>query len=294
MRYCERFLHRIHTNFLCITLEDYEEIKHRQRIEDEYVELSLDALCCLPYLPCIRHLILTPGSIREHDLSLLQGIHIQALKLDFYSYEIDNYTIDLRHFPELELLFARTQYCFCNAAACTSLKTLIVQEWLAPDLEYLCNASICALQIMSGKLKTLNGIQRFHNLISLSLSNQRYLSDITNIKYNRLESIEICSCNKIDTAPFSTFCNLRFLHISGKQKIASLKTLLVSTPKLEWLFLDHPLTDGDIFPALKLKHVTIFSNCRHYTHKDSDLPKSIEKFQSHFLPKELEILPEAF
>lgn len=294
MRYSTRFIHRIRENFLIVGLYDYEEIQQLKTLQNEYVEISLDALCCLKHFPNIKHLILTPGSINPDELDLLYGLRIKSLKLDFYTYEIDHYTIDIGSFPELELVFARTQYCFSNIRKCLSLKTLIVQEWLTPDLTYLGGSSVQALSIFSGKLNSLNGIAGIPNLISLSLSNQKQLSDCSQLETNRLESLGIENCGKINVMNLPVLPYVRMVYLSGRNKIPNIHTILQLTPILEWLLLDQRVEDGDLAPLNSLKHAVLFSDCRHYSHKNSELPKSTVRFQSNILSEAFEILPEAY
>lgn len=292
MYYQTRFIHRLQENFLVVGLHDYEEIQQLKTINDEYVELAFDALCCLRYFPNVKHLILTPGTIHEEDLGLLNGLKIKSLKLDYYTYETDNYTIDLEKFPVLELVFAKTQYCIGNVAKCTTLKTLIVQEWLTQNLEYLSDSHIQALKIMSGKLRSIDGVGKIRNLISLALSNQRSLLDCSQLKEKILESLMIENCGKLDIKSFPLLPNLRMLCLSGSKKIPDVQTILFLAPNLEWLMLYHPIEDGDLSQLMNLKHVVIIPNCRHYSHKDSELPKTENNFCSGILAYDLSILPE--
>lgn len=292
MHYCTRFIHRLQENFLVVGLHDYEELQDLKSLYDEYVELSIDALCCLKFFPNIKHLILTSGTMNPLDIPLLNGQKIRSLKLDFYTYEYDDYTIDLGNFPDLELIFARTQYCFCNTAMCKSLKTLIVQEWLTQDLGSLCS-NIQALKIMSGKLSSLDGLSKIPNLISLSLSSQKYLTDCSQLEGNHLESLGIEKCKGVDISLLPQLPHAKMLYLSGSKKIPNIQTVMSLTPNLEWLLLDQTVEDGNISPLKNLKHAVVFQDCRHYSHKNNELPKANIKFHSDFISDQLEILPEA-
>ena len=294
MRYAKRFLHRIQEDFLIVGAYDYDDLLKAGSLHDRFLEISMDALYCLRFFPDVEYLILTPGEISADDMSMLNGLNVKALKLDYYTYDSDVYTIDLAKFPSLELVFARTQYCVNNISQCQSLQTLIVQEWLTSDLTILRNSAIKALKICSGKLKSLSGLETLPKLISLSISNQRQLVDCTSLASVFLESIEITSCSKVDVTVFSSMPALRMMHISGRQKIPNVASILSIAPKLEWLLLDHVVTEGELTLLHGLSHAVIFSDCRHYSHKNCDLPKSTKRFRSNFLPLELEILPEAY
>lgn len=294
MYYDIKTIHRIREQFLIIGAHDIEEIRQKRIFRDRFVEVSMDALSCLQYFPNIEYLILTSGLLNTEDLLFLSNINIRGLKIDYYSYEIDAMTIDLSLFPAVEVLFARTQYCFKNIAMCHSLKTLIVQEWLTSDLDYLSDSSIMALKLLSGKLQSLYGIERMPKLISLSLSNQRQLSDCTHLRQNQLESIELISCNKVDISCLPMLPDVRLAHLSGKKSIPDVNAILDHIPKLEWLWLDYKVESGDLSPLEKMRHAVIFVDCRHYSHKDQDLPKAWREYNSSYLPTMLEILPEAF
>ena len=294
MHYEKRFLHRIQEEFLIVGSGDFENLMRGGSCHERYIELSLDALHCLVFFPDIEYLILTPGEVSSGGLRALDGLRIKALKLDYHTYEIDAYTIDLACFPLLELVFARTQYCFKNISQCHNLQTLIVQEWLTNNLEWLKGSPIKALKLFSGKLKSLNGIQKLQKLVSLSIANQRQLVDCDDLAGNRLESIEIISCNKTDIALFPIMQEVRMMHISGKRLIPNVEIILHIAPRLEWLLLDHIVSNGELASLTDLLHAVIFTDCRHYSHKNCELPKAAEGYHSKHLPKELEILPEAY
>lgn len=294
MHYETRFLHRIQKDFLIVGLHDYEELSQAGTLNNRYVELSMEALCCLCYFPNVEHLILTPGEVTPEGLWALRGLNIKSLKLDYYTYEIDSYTIDLACFPQLELVFARTQCCYTNIVNCSTLQTLIVQEWLTDNLNSLSNSSIKALKIFSGRLRSLNGVERLPNLVSLSIANQRQLVDCEGLRMTNLESIEIISCNKVETTLFPVLSDLRFLHLSGKKAIPNVATILCLAPRLEWLLLDHAVEDGNLSPLTNLSHAVIFTDHRHYSHKNVNLPKAAYRFHSDYLSENLAVLPEAY
>ena len=164
-------------DFIEIGSYDEEELAKLGSLPFCNVSVELDALQCLRFFPCVENLILRPGEISEEGLGYLRGLRIISLKLDYYSDCIDLYAIDLAQFPNLQFLFSRTQYNFYNIAMCQSLCTLVVQEWLGNDLTYLVGSSLRALCIFNGKLQRVEGIQAIPQIISLSIANQRRLSD---------------------------------------------------------------------------------------------------------------------
>ena len=147
MHYKERTLHRLQEQFLVVGAHDLDELSQNMPRCDRNVEISMDALRCLQYLPNVENLILTSGYVSDpDDFQFLTGLKIRSLKIDYYAYDIDCMTIDLSIFPALEIVFSRTQYGFQNVAGCIQLQTLIVQEWLTDDLQSLSSSSIKALE----------------------------------------------------------------------------------------------------------------------------------------------------
>ena len=293
MHYKERVIHRLQEEFLIVGAHDMEELTKEGPRCNRNIEISMDALPCLQYLPNVEHLILTSGYVSDPgDLQFFTGLKIQSLEINYYAYDIDVMTIDLSVFPVLELVFSRTQYGFKNVAGCVSLQTLIVQEWLTEDLQALSSSSIKALEIFSiGKLKSLSGIENMRHLVSLSVCNQRQLVNCSQLGSLHLESLKIESCNKLDYEQLSIMPELRMLSLRGKVKLPDISFVLSMAPNLEWLWLDHVVEDGDLTSLQQLKHAVIFTDCRHYSHKDHQLPKTKDTFQSKHLPMRLAILP---
>lgn len=286
-----KFIGRTQKNFLCVGAYDLEEIQQIGIINEVNIELSMDALVCLKYMPNVENLILAPGNVNPRDLTLLQGLPIKALDINYYSYEIDNWTIDLSQFPNLEFVSARTQYCFRSASQCENLHTLSVLQWIEDDLEYLSGSTLKALELSSGKLKSIKCINSLPHLKSLALENQRGLTDLSPVEEMCLESMAVISCNKVDTNIFPYLPHLRLLKLSGSRRILFVNNILRQTPSLEWLFLDHVVEHGNLDLLQKLQHAVIFRDCRHYSLKNMNLPKTSADFYSHYIPNHLRILP---
>lgn len=273
MYFQSEFIGDYSATFLQVGCYDENELSVLGYQDEVNVSLELDALHCLRFFPHVSNLILRPGEININDLHYLYSLSIKRLKLDYYSDSLDEYSIDLGKFCCLEHVFSRTQYNFHNAEQSIHLKTLTIQEWYTPTLECLQKAPIISLTILSGKLTSTKGIEHLHQLKTVSLSNQRSLTNLSGVdKCNTLETLEIESCNKLcmDTIPELPF--LRSLCVIGKQTIADCSFFL-RFPKLERLILGIKIIDGNITPLLNLRHCVILSDCRHYTHRNSDMPK---------------------
>ena len=177
---------------------------------------------------------------------------------------------------------------------CQSLCTLVVQEWLGNDLTYLVGSSLRALCIFNGKLQRVEGIQAIPQIISLSIANQRRLSDVHYLNLCcGLESLAIEKCNRIHVSPIPPLPNLRYLELIGSQTADDL-SFLENYPRLEYLLLGILVINGNMQVLSKLKHCATMSDCKHYSIKNTDLPKAQHRFHSHSIPQWLEILPQAF
>lgn len=261
-------------DFLHIGLLDIDELSCGGYRTDKSISVELDALQCLQYFPEAINLILRPGSINTHDLVHLYGRKVHLLKIDYYSDEYDEYAIDLSRFELLEQVFTRTEYSIVNIQKCTSLRKLIVQEWNHFDLSCLGKAHIQELKILSGKLKSLNGIEGLCKLMMLFIANQKQLKDITMLDdCSEIKHLVIESCNKVslDTIPYME--SLHCLAILGTQRIAKC-IFFTRFPNLEYLWLDVKIEDGDLSRFTNLQHCVIFRDYRHYSHTNKQLPKS--------------------
>jgi len=268
-----QFLGSSQYEFIHVGNHDAEELMQSGPRSDSHVCMELDALHLLPFFPQITDFILVPGSLRKEDISFLQGLPIKGLKLDYYSEELDEYALDLGMFPNLQYVFSRTQFNFQNAENCTDLKHITVQAWNTRELTCLAGSGIEHLEILSGKLSSLSGLAALTKLKKLSVSYQRSLTDAAAlVECHQLEHLEIEACGKLDLEQIPCLPELRSIAIMGRQTIENCDYFL-RFPKLERLILGVKIKNGDLSPLLKLKHCTLMTDCRHYSHKNADLPK---------------------
>lgn len=285
---CEQlFINRISEPFLSICAADCEALSPEICSNERNVAVDMDALSCLPLFSRMEKLVLRPGEIKPGNLGCLKGLKIRALKLDYVSDEIDDYTLDLSWFPALELLTSQTSRNFKNADRCRTLRTLRVQNWMEPDLEILRGSQLTALELMSGRLRSLRGIGR--SGLSLSVSNQRALADVSALECMELESLEIERCPKIDLEALPALPDLEYLALYGSQHMQSL-ALLRRFPKLRHFLFDIFIEDGDLAPLNALEHSVSLIDRKHYNRKDRELPKSAP-FRSDRISAWLAILP---
>lgn len=292
MQQKKEFVNRRSLEFVEIGVYDEEELHKCGLMPNKNVAVELDALECLRFFPNIENLILRPGEIRPEGLMYLSDLPIVSLRIDYYADCIDAYTISLRHFPRLQYLFSRTQFGFSDLSACLSLQTLAVQEWSGNNLINLQSENLLALKILSGRLHSLNGLQNIPLLRSLSISNQRELSDVQELAHcNGLESLSFERCGRVNTADIPPLSELQYLALVGTRRVENL-SFLKRFPRLENVMLGIEISDGDLQKLFKMKNVAILQDRRNYSAKHRDLPKS-PPFHSAYIPAWLEILPEA-
>lgn len=292
MQYKEYFVNKKCQQFLEVGNYDFEELSALKSQAAENVSIELDALKCLCFFPNIKHLRLLPGPIDQKDLVFLRNLHILSLTLDYYSEQIDEYTIDLSQFPELQYVFSRSQYNFCRANACESLNTLVVQEWMDKDLSCLKGGKIKAIDIFGGVLCSLEGAKELQDLHSLSLAYSPKLKDISAIDQSRtLESLSFEKCNNLEITTLTFLPALRYLSVKGRRTVKNL-SFLQGFPVLEHIVLDIPIEDGDLTALHNFEHSVVLTDKKNFSCKNKDLPKKNKKFRSEFIPAWLEILPE--
>ena len=269
-----QFLGNYQAEFTHVHSHDEDELIQSDLQNTCHILLELDALPCLRFFPNVSDLILSPGSIHMENLPYLYNLPIRRLKLDYYSDELDEYSIDLGAFSHLTHIFSRTQFNFRNVENCTKLRMLTVQEWYTRDLSYLRHSNVEHLEIISGKLSSLNGIEKLSKIKTLSVSNQKSLSYVTGIeRCIQLEHLEIESCNKLNLDLLPSLPSIKSLVIIGQQTINNC-SFFQRFPKLERLLLGVKIIDGDLSPLLNLKHCTLITDHRHYSHRNSELPKT--------------------
>ena len=292
MQLKKEFVNRQSLEFLEIGAYDKAALCECGPRTERNLALELDALDCLRFFPQVENLILRPGALQQESLAYLKGLPILSLRLDYYSDCIDGDTIHLGQFPKLQYLSSGTQFNFSDLSACPSLRTLVVTQWSEQDLTALQSEGLLALRIMSGKLRSLNGLQNLPSLRSLDLSYQQKLSDVRELASADLESLQLERCNHVDVTALPSLCELRYLSLIGTQRVENL-SLLKRFPRLEDVTLDIWVADGDLQPLFEMKSARILQDRRHYSARHRDLSKS-RMFHSAYIPPWLEILPEAF
>ena len=141
-------------------------------------------------------------------------------------------------------------------------------------------------------MKSLHGIEE-SGLLSLSLSHQRGLSDVSALQsLIELESLQIDHCPKIDLQTLPALPHLKYLELYGSQTVQDLG-FLGNYLELDHFLFDIRIADGQLAPLLSLSHSVSLVDRAHYSLKDRELPKASTPFHSDCIPSWLEILPES-
>lgn len=129
--------------------------------------------------------------------------------------------------------------------------------------------------IRQSPIQSLEGIEVVSQLRRLELAYNRRLADISALRHlgETLRYLEIDTCGKIrDFSVLKELYNLEFLILKGSNVIPNL-SFLKEMPKLKNIHITMNIEDGDIGLCDQLPYARI-KNRKHYSHKDSELPKN--------------------
>lgn len=132
------------------------------------------------------------------------------------------------------------------------------------------------LWMMCGSLRSLEGIEQFRQLESLTLDYLRSLQDISQLSCvaKSLRALSIENCPKIQD--FGCLCdlvNLEHLDLCGSNKLPDLK-FLNGMKKLKTFIFSMDVVDCDLTPCLQVPYALSYNNKKKYNLKDKDLPKN--------------------
>ena len=260
-------------DFLCVSIADKPDIEAGAYCLEPRVAIEMNAIRELPLFRSVTKLVLLPGELSEPCTPYLRDCLATELKIDYYTDVIDDYTIDISAMRQLRYVFSRSLYGFCNVKQATHLKAIKIGQWNALDFLYLEDSNLAAIQILSGKIRDMSGVQKLKNLQFLSISNCRHIKDFSELgKCDKLESLilENCGANIVTTMP--VIPSLKYLNL----RTASIPDAawLDRFPSLSYLVLDTRIADGQIDRLQRLKHCVLITDRRHYSMRNNDLPKS--------------------
>lgn len=260
-------------DFLCVSIADKPDIEAGAYCLDPRVATEMNAIQELPFFRSVDKLVLLPGELQESCTPYLRDCPATELKIDYYTDVIDDYTIDISAMRQLRYVFSRSLYGFCNVKQAVHLKAIKVGQWNEPDFLYLQGANLAAIQILSGKIRDMSGVQQLSNLQFLSIANCPRIKDFSKLgECVKLESLilESCGTNIVTTMP--VIPSLKYLNL----RTASIPDAawFDRFPNLSYLVLDTKIADGQIGRLQKLRHCVLMTDRRHYSLRNQDLPKS--------------------
>lgn len=267
-------------DFLCVSIADKPDIEAGTYCLAPRVAIEMNAIGKLPFFRSVNKLVLLPGELREPCTPYLRECPATELKIDYYTDVIDNYTIDISVMRRLRYVFSRSLYGFCNVDQAVHLKAIKVGRWNAPDFLYLGGASLAAIQILSGKIRDMSGVQQLKDLHFLSIANCRHIKDFSELGgCVKLESLILENCGTNIAATMPVIPSLKYLNL----RTASIPDAawFDRFPNLKYLVLDTKIQDGRIDRLQGLKHCVLITDRRFYSMRNQDLPKS-----GAVLPKE--------
>ena len=246
--------------------------------------IYMPTLDILNECPSLKFIKVAPSvdSAEKYDFSPLYGREFKSLTCfnEYYTYGKSNVGIvDFSKIIGIEELKINVNKGTLNYNRIESLKSLLIGDYKSTnsDLSDLfVSTELDTLQLIEGKMISLNGIERSSKMQYLDIIYCRRLEDISALSKVRhsIKSLNISNCSKIkDFSVFYELTNLERLEIWGNNTIPSLD-FVKYMPNLKTLFLEINIEDGDITPCLGLHSAKLMKNRKHYNLKDKDLPKA--------------------
>lgn len=260
-------------DFLCVSIADKPDIEASTYFLEPRVAVEMNAIRELPFFRSVNKLVLLPGELSEPCTPYLRDCPATELKIDYYTDVIDDYTIDISAMQQLRYVFSRSLYGFCNVKQATHLKAIKVGQWNEPDFLYLKGANLAAIQILSGKIQDMSGIQQLRNLQFLSVANCPRIKDFSMLgECVKLESLILESCGTSIATTMPVISSLKYLNL----RTASIPNAawFDRFPNLSYLVLDTRIADGQINRLQRRKHCVLITDRQHYSLRNNDLPKS--------------------
>lgn len=141
-----------------------------------------------------------------------------------------------------------------------------------------CSAHLKDVTLMQCNVLSLDGIEKYHALQSISLCYNRSLTDISALSRlgDVLRVLEIENCPKVtDFSILEKLVNLEHLRLYGPNHLPSLR-FLNQMKKLKTFTFTMDVEDGDLGLCLDIPYASC-KNRKHFNYKDSQLPKRIQR-----------------
>lgn len=261
------------------SLEEHIEYICRNNVKKAIV--IAENIDFLKQCTCLEYLMIFPAiTAKDFDYSPLYELpNIKWLQCEtVYGIDEDKIcNIDYCHFQKLKRVGISGKHGHLNVHKAENVVSLFF-DFGFPNSKtltgFLPDKNLLNLSIRQAPIVSLDGLERVPQLQKLELSYNRRLSDISALQYlhESLKYLEIDTCGKIqDFSVLHNLHNLEFLILKGSNTLQNL-SFIKNMPKLRYLHLTMNVADGDLSVCLSLSYAKI-KNRKHYTHKDSELPK---------------------
>lgn len=217
------------------------------------------------------------GLILKEGVNFGQLYHFRKLK-SLGALDNKKDILDLKCFPDLEVLACNVTERLLGLEACKNLKHINISNYNPKSGDLTQLPAVKSLQklflIVTG-ITNLKGVERFKKMEKFQIWCGTKLESIAALKAlaDNLKEVEIEKCKKInDFEVLGKISALETLRLSESGEIKNL-SFVKSLPKLKFIsFWDTKVLDGDISWCEGIPFVG-FDNKRHYSHKSEEFKK---------------------
>lgn len=200
-------------------------------------------------------------------------------KLKFLTLAETNYPFDFNCFPKIQELRIQFANKFILPTVADKLENLYISGYKPKsknftELSYY--PKLEKIEINSGNLVSLNGIEKQKTINQVELYYLRSLVSVSALKSTGIEHLHIENCKKIaDIDTLSNCKQLNVLRYHDAGEIESIKFINNFNALEEFRFINTTVKDGDMSLLLNLKSVS-FSNKKYYSHKVEEIQEYIK------------------
>lgn len=260
------------------SIDDYVEFVNKHKLEKAII--IADNIDFIENCPTLKYLMVVPSDgvgdgFDFSPISKLPQVWYLSCATQYGRNFKHHSSIDYSQIKEIMHLNIAGEG-HLNVNCVSTLKSLSIFESKAQNLIEVFNSrELDSLQIVKGRLQSLDGIEQSSKLQYIDLSYNRILSNISALEKvkNTLKTLIVKNCPNIsDFSVIEKLENLEFLALYGKNSIPDLK-FLNKLKKLRSFGFDMEVINGDLTPCLNLARAYCGKNKKHYNLSNNDLPK---------------------
>lgn len=271
------------SNNLGFSYRSFEE--HIELIDEHKIEkahIICDNLDFIVNCPSLKDVIISPSfdadeSFDYSPLYKMPNLKTVYCKTEYGDFEQYSVTLDCLAIKNLENISVDTNGCIGYEKVTTLKKLWLANHKRIVDFNDVSSSQMLQdVTLLNCSIKSLSGIYKCPKLHSLSLWNNRKLTDISELNSisSSLIELSIESCSKIeDFSVLQHLNNLQILHLSGNNIIPDL-SFLKHMKNLKIFTFTVNVLDGNLDKCKSIPYVSC-KNRKHYNLKDIDLPKNL-------------------